>query len=479
MRNSLIQRIFVLLLCFSIWNVSVATANQFDEAVTAYSAGNYQLARELWTDMANQGDTLSQFNLGIMYEQGLGIKRDISHAIGFYTLAATANYAPAQLYLANIFYSWFKDSPENMDHAIYWWTQAAIAGEPEAQYQLGKLYVEGVHITYNHNSAKHWLGLAAEQNHDNATSLLLELEYSTNFFTPRESWIQEQYPDSYTLLIYTANTYSEALEFVNHAALTNFAIFESAFGSQNVISGVFVDKSDAEHAITHLPDQLKAFHPFIQRFDVILKEISDLQSPPSSLELAQADSNLSLEIPENLIEEINDDEVLIKATPTASESLSNTVISQRQASSENMTESISSNSPENTETIMSQTTTSPVTTQLQHVQNIVSRLGKWADAWSNRDISLYLSFYSVDFNPTESISRTVWVRQRANSLNGPANIRVSTSNMTTQILDDWASVEFIQTYRSDIYSDTVKKILELKLENGNWSITSENQIAIN
>ena len=139
----------MLLALLSIGFPANSLADRFNEAVAAYSNGNYSLAIQIWTELANQGDTLSQFNLGILYEQGLGVEQDLLRAVGFYTLAASADYAEAQVNLANILYSWTNDSPENIEHAVYWWKQAAQSGNADAQYQLGKLLLEGKDVPLN------------------------------------------------------------------------------------------------------------------------------------------------------------------------------------------------------------------------------------------------------------------------------------------------------------------------------------------
>jgi len=65
-----------LLLC--IFNYSVY-ADEYDEAVKAYAAGQYQKAYKLFLPLARSGDEDAQFHLGLMYDNGLGVKQD--HAV--------------------------------------------------------------------------------------------------------------------------------------------------------------------------------------------------------------------------------------------------------------------------------------------------------------------------------------------------------------------------------------------------------------
>ena len=49
---------------------------QFQQGVESYNKRDYQTAFKLWLPLAEQGnDDASQYNLGLMYENGQGVKR--------------------------------------------------------------------------------------------------------------------------------------------------------------------------------------------------------------------------------------------------------------------------------------------------------------------------------------------------------------------------------------------------------------------
>ena len=50
--------------------------SEFDLAVDAFEAGNYDTALAGFTALAQRGDAKSQNNLGIMYERGLGVDQN-------------------------------------------------------------------------------------------------------------------------------------------------------------------------------------------------------------------------------------------------------------------------------------------------------------------------------------------------------------------------------------------------------------------
>jgi TPR repeat protein len=67
----------------------------FEEGVAAIEANDMPLAFEEFRESAEQGHIDSQFNLGLMYEQGIGIGKDEQQAIVWYRKAAAQGDALA------------------------------------------------------------------------------------------------------------------------------------------------------------------------------------------------------------------------------------------------------------------------------------------------------------------------------------------------------------------------------------------------
>uniref|UniRef100_UPI000667786E tetratricopeptide repeat protein n=1 Tax=Haemophilus influenzae TaxID=727 RepID=UPI000667786E len=74
---------------------------QFQQGLTAYEQSNYQTAFKLWLPLAEQGDANVQFNLGVMYAEGQGVKQDDFEAVKWYRKAAEQGYANAQANLGS------------------------------------------------------------------------------------------------------------------------------------------------------------------------------------------------------------------------------------------------------------------------------------------------------------------------------------------------------------------------------------------
>ena len=88
---------------------------------------DYKTAVKWFTLAAEQGDAVSQYNLGIMYSFGLGVVPNYRHGAKWYTLAAEQGHALAQYNLGRLYYLG-KGVPENLIYAHMWAKQASSNG---------------------------------------------------------------------------------------------------------------------------------------------------------------------------------------------------------------------------------------------------------------------------------------------------------------------------------------------------------------
>ena len=98
--------------------------DDFENAADAFEREDYETAYKLILPLAEQGDAYAQFNLGLMYGNGLGVPRDYKEAEKWYRLSAEQ-------------------------------------GHPEAQYNLGQMYRIGQGVQQDHVLAHMWWNLSA------------------------------------------------------------------------------------------------------------------------------------------------------------------------------------------------------------------------------------------------------------------------------------------------------------------------------
>ncbi len=69
--------------------------------------------------LANQGNSKAQYKLGLMYELGLGISKDLNQAFIWYQKSADQDYAKAQ-YNLGIFYALAKGINKDIEQSKHW-----------------------------------------------------------------------------------------------------------------------------------------------------------------------------------------------------------------------------------------------------------------------------------------------------------------------------------------------------------------------
>lgn len=114
----------------------------FDEGVVAYQAGDVTLAVEEFRVAAAEGHSDSQFNLGLMYEQGIGVGKDEKEALTWYLKAAQLGNSNAQFNLA-VLYENGRGCDVDFKEAHRWYREAVMKGDGLAVGNLGMLYLRG------------------------------------------------------------------------------------------------------------------------------------------------------------------------------------------------------------------------------------------------------------------------------------------------------------------------------------------------
>ncbi len=159
----------------------------FRTGTRALRAGNTERGVASLEHAAEGGHPIAQWKLGRMYAEGDGVKQDDLRAFEYFRDIADANAdeAPGTLrarFVANAFVAlgtYYLDgiskSPikADPDRAREMFTYAAsYFGDADAQYQLGRMYLEGHGGLKDQRQAARWLRLAATKGQYQAQALL-------------------------------------------------------------------------------------------------------------------------------------------------------------------------------------------------------------------------------------------------------------------------------------------------------------------
>lgn len=127
----------------------------------AFERGDYGAALMVWQPYADQGSARAQYNISILYENGLGVKKDPETALKWMSLAAEGGYLNAQKRLA-VIHDTGENVPKDPKQAHKWYLATALQGDVRAQRRLGFMYASGEGVPQDMAQGYMWLWVAAE-----------------------------------------------------------------------------------------------------------------------------------------------------------------------------------------------------------------------------------------------------------------------------------------------------------------------------
>ena len=145
---------------------TISEPNAAPEAVLngdrALHAKDYAQAMQWYRQAADRGLGVGQYNVGRLYQDGLGVPVDYAEALKWFRLAALHGNAGAQIAIGHL-YEAGQGVPTDYAEAMRWFRLAARTGFPAAQNSIGHLYDEGLGVTADYAEAQRWFSLAAAQ----------------------------------------------------------------------------------------------------------------------------------------------------------------------------------------------------------------------------------------------------------------------------------------------------------------------------
>lgn len=149
-----------------------ALAQDFATGMTAHLDKRYGESRRIFGSLADTGNVRAQFMMGTIFEQGLGVDKDLSAAARWYRAAADGGNASAQ-YNLGVFYQFGKGVQKDSVAAAKLLQQAAEQGHGRAQNNLSTFYFTGVGVPQDLVEAWKWLTLSADRLKGQARELVL------------------------------------------------------------------------------------------------------------------------------------------------------------------------------------------------------------------------------------------------------------------------------------------------------------------
>ena len=122
----------------------------------------YEKAVEFYQKAADKGYTNAQYNLGVMYDNGWGVRQDYIKAVELYQKAADQGNADALSNLG-VMYESGQSVKQDYKKAVELFEEAAAQGNAFAQINLGEMYVAGKGVKKDYVKARELFKKAAAQ----------------------------------------------------------------------------------------------------------------------------------------------------------------------------------------------------------------------------------------------------------------------------------------------------------------------------
>ena len=164
--------------------VAFAASAEYERGLSAFKKRDYEEAIGIWKPLAVDGNVAAQFNLGRMYDNGIGVPEDDAEAAVWYSRAAAAGFTPAQREMAM---AYIEGEGVSTDPAkgIQLLHEAADAGDPDAEFALGMLDRDGDIVSKDYSQAMKWYLTAAARGHSEA-QYMIGFMYGAGYGVPQD-----------------------------------------------------------------------------------------------------------------------------------------------------------------------------------------------------------------------------------------------------------------------------------------------------
>lgn len=149
----------------------IVNAGELEEGFQEFKTGNYEQALRLWHPLAEKDNDKAQYNIGILYNQGLGVEKNEKTAFIWFKRAASNGNTDAMYNLA-LMYNQGRVVYRSPKDAFKWWKKAAELGNDAAQFNLGVMYVYGRSVKKDTIEALKWWKQSAQQGNKDARDVL-------------------------------------------------------------------------------------------------------------------------------------------------------------------------------------------------------------------------------------------------------------------------------------------------------------------
>ena len=133
---------------------------KLQEATREFRSGYDKAALTMLKPLADEGNPKAQYWLSHIYENGVGVKPDMTMAMALLQKSAAQGFVPAESHLGEL-YLHGNETLQDFGKAQTWLHKAAVAGDTRSQWMLGHIFALGLGVTADTAQAYGWYENAA------------------------------------------------------------------------------------------------------------------------------------------------------------------------------------------------------------------------------------------------------------------------------------------------------------------------------
>ena len=161
----------------------------FDTAVNFIEGKKYQDAFPIFLSLAEQNFPEAQYNLSVLYFNGLGVPKNFKWSLYWAWQANLNNHKKAENWVDNVIANITEDLRNNVAQTISdEFTKSATEGEQSAPLKLGRTYLK-LFVEPNNQMAYLWLSIAQAYGYEEASAFLQE---ATSQLTLEEILVEQE-----------------------------------------------------------------------------------------------------------------------------------------------------------------------------------------------------------------------------------------------------------------------------------------------
>ncbi len=267
-----------------------AMADFYDDALAAVDRKDYQHALRLLLPAARAGDARAEFALGVMDQDGQGMKKDSAASLVWLRKSAAQGYGPAEFNLGNA-YKQGRGTKPDVAEAVRWWQRAARQGLVRAQYNLGVYWLLEQREERLQRLGMAWILQAADGGYEPSKELVGKLRKARPDGFADRGWLFEpeasevrilaSKPTDYVIQLVASSKLSSTRAFLDKEGLRGkalpFRFLKDGHIWYGIAYGSYADRAACVDAINRLPASLRSTAPWPRRFAVVQALIRSVQ----------------------------------------------------------------------------------------------------------------------------------------------------------------------------------------------------------